>query len=464
VAAATLLPRIGPLAAAPAVPEVRRLAWQDLTPLSGDLSAHGITGATHPTELDRLSALHRQRIREGDLDHLVFYVLQSRAFTSRPAIEPALSASAFVQSLPPDARADYLAGGDVAPARIPDDVSARVSDFLRALDKPGADVRRRYFAELVDTAFPDASSRAGALEREYFRAMRFVYQKEFAARQAAAPGDAVAALYRTRGLSTDTEVEAGFLVSTGIGIAQALDPAWRVRRILVIGPGLDLAPRTGLLEFSEPESYQPWAVLDAVVARGLGTLGELVLVAADINPRVVSHLAAAASHPPRLDLVTGLRDEGATRFTPAFRDYFQALGSGIAAGPVSAVQRASGHLRKTLPVSAGAAQVLRPVALDAVVERLDPGEFDLVVATNVLPYFDDEELTLAIGGVAAMLRPGGIFLHNEARPSLQRLAERAGLPLQQARTAAIVDVAGAPAPLVDGVWVHRKTSDPAAGR
>ena len=44
--------------------------------------------------------------------------------------------------------------------------------------------------------------------------MRFVYQKEFVAQRAARPADAVADLYRSRGLSTDTAVEAGYLVSS----------------------------------------------------------------------------------------------------------------------------------------------------------------------------------------------------------------------------------------------------------
>ena len=99
--------------------------------------------------------------------------------------------------------------------------------------------------------------------------MRFIYQKEFVA-QRARP-DAVAALYRTRGLSTDTAVEAGYVVYNGLGIVQALDPERRIRRVLIVGPGLDLAPRTGLLEAGPPESYQPWAVIDALLALGLVT-------------------------------------------------------------------------------------------------------------------------------------------------------------------------------------------------
>ena len=57
-------------------------------------------------------------------------------------------------------------------------------------------------------------------------------------------------------------------------------------------------------------------------------------------------------------------------------------------------------------------------------ERLGGKPFDLVIATNILPYFDDGELTLAISNIAAMLAPGGVFLHNEARPVVGDLTGR----------------------------------------
>ena len=120
---------------------------------------------------------------------------------------------------------------------------------------------------------PRPRNAKAALVDEYLRVMRFVYEKEFVAQRAPRPADAVADLYRSRGLSTDTAVEAGYLVSIGLGIVKALEPDRRIRRVLIVGPGLDLAPRTGMLEAGPPESYQPWAVIDALVASGLSRLG-----------------------------------------------------------------------------------------------------------------------------------------------------------------------------------------------
>jgi hypothetical protein len=54
-----------------------------------------------------------------------------------------------------------------------------------------------------------------------------------------------------------------------------------------------------------------------------------------------------------------------------------------------------------------------------------------------------------------MLVPGGVFLHNEARPIMGELTAAAGLAFEQSRQAIIATVRGAP-PLGDTVWIHRK--------
>jgi chemotaxis methyl-accepting protein methylase len=45
-------------------------------------------------------------------------------------------------------------------------------------------------------------------------------------------------------------------------------------------------------------------------------------------------------------------------------------------------------------------------------ERPDAEKFDLVIATNILLYYDLFEQSLAVANVADMLKPGGLFLTN----------------------------------------------------
>jgi hypothetical protein len=435
----------------------RPVTWADLpAAIRVRLESAGLSSSSFPGFLDRLNRTHRQRVREGDLDHLVFYMLQSTQFTRQPPIEPALSARALVDALPARDRDAYLRDGGRDGARVPVEVRTRARDLLRALDSRDADARLAYFRALLSAIAPDRGTREAVLAAEYQRVMRFVYEKEFVAQRAARPAEAVAELYRARGLSTDTAVEAGYVVSLGLGVMKSLEPDRRIRRVLIVGPGLDLAPRTGFIEAGPPESYQPWTVIDALLAFGLSRADDLAVVGADINPRVVEHLRRARTAPPTLTLVTGIRESPTLSIAGEYRDYFTRLGRSIGTLDGGTDTDAKGRLRKTLPVGMPAARALTAEPLDVVTESLDGPPFDLVIATNILPYFDDVELMLAMTNVARMLAPGGVFLHNEARPVMRELTAALGMPVEQSRHAIIASVKGAPAPLFDSVWLHRK--------
>jgi hypothetical protein len=382
------------------------------------------------------------------------HLLQSTRFTKLPPISRR-SPRAFVGSLNERTRDAFLRDAHGSP-EISSDVRARASALLRAIDSDDRDPRLMYFRELVSAAFPERRDRDAGLIREYVRVMRFVYEKEFVAQRSAQRAAAVAELYRTRGLSTDTAVEAGFLVHQALGVIRALEPSRRIRRVLIVGPGLDLAPRTSLVEAGPPQSYQPWAVMDALVALGLSGVDDLEVVAADINPRVVQHLIRQRTAPPSLTLVSEIRDSESVTLSADFRQYFAELGKAIGRPAPSGVAASPpGHLHKRIRVDPAAARVLRAEALDVVTERLDGTSFDLIVATNILPYFDDSELALTMVNIASMLASGGTFLHNEARPSMGELTAAVGLPLEHSRHAIIASVRNAP-PLVDNIWLHRK--------
>ena len=338
--------------------QTRRITWEDIAPLRARLEKQGITQAAFPSYVERLRENHARRMHEGDLDHLVFYALQSTHFTKLPPLEPALSAKTLVQALDPAERDGFLRGSAAREPPVPSAVRARIAALIGALDSPSRDPRPfdsaqgrlAYFRALVQATFPDRRGREAALHREYLRAMRFIYQKEFVAQPAGAA--AVAELYRARGLSTDTAVEAGYVVYTGLGIIRALEPDRRIKRVLIVGPGLDLAPRTGLMEAAPPESYQPWAVIDALLGLGLSRAGELHVVAADINPRVVDHLTRSRLNPPVLTLVSEIRESDTVTLSADYRDYFAQLGRAIVDGDPArggAATLAQGHLRKTVP-------------------------------------------------------------------------------------------------------------------
>jgi hypothetical protein len=420
--------------------QTARITWDALTPVHPALQSRGITKASFDGYVEQVQQDDARRVREGDLDHLIFYALQSTRFTRRPPIEPALSAKSLVDS----------------GQQVPPDVRERIADLLKAVDSSSGDPRLTYFRSLVRSTFPNAREREAGLSREYTRVMKFVYDKEFVA-QRAGPA-AVEDLYRSRGLSTDTEVEAGYVVYNGLGILKSLVPGTRIRRVLIVGPGLDLAPRTGFLETSAPQSYQPWAVIDALVSLGLARVDDLSVVGADINPRVVDHLKETHRQPPLLNLVSGIGETSTVHFAQDYLDYFARLGRSI--GEITDApqpKQLAGHQSKVVRVRADAAQTLSAEALDIVTTRLVGAQFDLIVATNILPYFDDTKLMLALSNIQAMLGPGGIFMHNESRPLMVSLTSALGMPFEQSRQVTIASVTGAP-PLADTIWLHRRAT------
>jgi len=448
----------GVLAIEADAPNAQALRWEDLpAPIERRLMAAGLDARAFLAFGEEQERLTQARVRESDLDALIYYALQSVAFTDAPPLEPATSAKAFVERLGADARARFLAH-ELAPIdEVPLDVRGRLASLIPALRHASPGSRLASLRDLIPREMPADQIEAFLLQ-QYVRAARFLYEKEFVAPTRADGIDAIATLYRERALSTDTSVEAGYLVHLGLATIRALDSEQRIRRVLVVGPGLELAPRTGLIELGPPQSYQPYAVLDSLVALGLARLGDVSVLCADVNPRVVDHLQAAKARDVALTLVSGIGDSASTTLQDDYRRYFDGLGRSIgrAMAAPTLPERYRGHLHKSLHIPGETSRAIGATSLDIARQRLAAEPFDLIVATNVLLYLDDVPLTLALASIASMLAPGGVLIHNEARALVADVTIEQHLPVVHARTAQIASVRGAVAPLYDSVYVHVK--------
>ncbi|MDX2029600.1 MAG: CheR family methyltransferase [Blastocatellia bacterium] len=437
----------------------RQIAWEDLpAALRGVFAREGF-GA----RLEGIERATAERERQGEYDHLIFFMLQSERFTRQPRIEPAVSAYEFFEGLSEAERAGYLAaageGSDFRryAGRVSAGVRARMRDLLRAIEGRTEDERLIYFRGFL-------RRRAGAasmenLSAEYARAMRFLYRKEFASRAIAPEQLAayVSSLYRERGHSTDTQIEANFAVHEALASLKAQSPAMRIRRVLIIGPGMDFAPRTDLMDLFGPQSYQPLAVADSLLGLGLAKAGELRIHCVDINDRVVAHLGGlGARRGVTLSLLSGVGDRPDRPLTDDFKDYFRKLGRNIGTEAALAVPgRYETHLKKAVRIRPEIAEMISADRLNIITERYQaPTQYDLVVVTNVFPYFDAPELALALANIAAMLADGGHLIHNELQAVPSSVGAALGIPLRQARTVLIA--ANERLPLFDGIAIHRK--------
>jgi hypothetical protein len=342
-----------------------------------------------------------RRIEEGEWEHAIYYILQSKRFTSLDAIEPAISAR-------------DLHRGD-APNEVPRPVQARMEAFLEA---QSGEERFLYFRRLA------GAGRAAALKRlkiAYLRAMQFLYEKEFVSqgKDGNVRRSYIAGLYQTRAHSTDTNIDASFGVSVGLSALKDLRPRARLERVLLIGPGLDFAPRTGLRDDRPPGSLQPFVLASL--------LPDSKIVCADANPRVVDFLGRFLSS-PQTSLTLDWAVEDAEQ-----REFLSKLGGGKLV--------VSGERKRAVSVR----------RLNILTERFAE-TFDLAVATNVFVYFSDQELILALSGIRAMLRPGGFLLHNDLRASIDGISGSLAMPPIHARMIRLSEKRQ----LYDSVVIHER--------
>jgi len=193
----------------------------------------------------------------------------------------------------------------------------------------------------------------------------------------------------------------------------------RVARVAVIGPGLDFSDKQEGYDFYPPQTIQPLAVQDSLIRLGLSRPDTLHISTFDVSVRVNTHIERA-----------GMRARGGERYlmhlplnanaawTPGFQRYWETVGARIGRPVnVSSPSDAGPMNVRAVSVAPSIVEKVRPFDVNITAQRLSlPGEalFDLVIGTNVFVYYDRLQQALAMTNVAAMLRPGGILLSNNA--------------------------------------------------
>jgi CheR methyltransferase, SAM binding domain len=427
------------------------------------LEAQGVNAGNFSARIGSINEDTERREVRGEYDHLIYFLLQSQTFTQHPRIEPALSSREFVNSLNDGERRKYLAeGSDYLPSNemMPKPARARMMDFIKAIGRQSADERLNYCKSLLSQTTNSSTPVNQHLYAEYARSMKFLYLKEFASRAIKKEQHAayIGSLYRDRGHSTDTQIEANYAVYVALASLKAQLPSTRIRRVLIVGPGLDFAPRTDLIDLFGPQSYQPFAVADALIGLKLADAGHLQIHCVDINQRVVNYLGGLKhSKQLTLSILSGLAETASRPLSGEFKEYFRGLGKSIGIETDLKVPATyDSHLKKALRINPEIGGMISVDRLNIVTERYEPApNYDLIVVTNVFPYFKPDELIFALANIAAMMAEGGYLIHNELQTVPSSFVAPLGLPLQLARTVLIAPGGGAP--LYDGIAIHRKT-------
>ncbi|HJQ23173.1 MAG TPA: class I SAM-dependent methyltransferase [Blastocatellia bacterium] len=362
----------------------------------------------------------RARLNQGDEDSVVNFLLFGTSFTARPRI-----------TLADLARAGQKADSDEA-ARAFELIQARADDLVQAVAS-GADNERVLFARhLFEAKGYDLKSAAAArqMKIDLLKALARVLSEqvgyarllEAARLQGDASNELVvrSQLFKGRGLSSDTSLMPNFAIERSLASlkAKGLLAPQSVRRVAIVGPGLDFTDKQDGYDFYPQQTIQPFAVIDSLRRLGLAKANDLRVVTLDLSPRINEHLtrarARAAGGTPYV--VQLPRDE---RWTAELLAYWSKFGDQIGA-QVAAVKppAALGPLQvRAVSIRPAFVSLISSADVDIVLQHLElaPAErFDLVIATNILVYYDTFEQSLALANIEQMLRPGGLLLSNNA--------------------------------------------------
>lgn len=353
----------------------------------------------------------RARLERGDDDSLVNFWLYGTSFTSRPPV--------VVRAGAPSATFDDI-------------VTGRLEDLLDGVEAPGDNERLQFTGRTLVARNADPAAAGGRdRARRFLRDARQRMMREFADAErtvaSARPGGggalaaANATLFRDRGLSSDTSVISDY------GVHVALETIARqrtlaqdsVRRVAIVGPGLDFTNKTDGYDYYPQQTIQPFALIDALRRLGLAA-ADLRVTTFDINTRVNDHLKNAASRAAsRSGYVVTLPLDGNEVWADAVLNYWRQWGNAIGDEVATVPPPASAGTVKTraIRIHSNVVSSIVPRDFNVVVDRRQSEEserFDLIVATNVLLYYDVFEQALSAANVAAMLRPGGLFVTNTA--------------------------------------------------
>jgi SAM-dependent methyltransferase len=404
------------------IPYEEARAALDATPdaLPADLRGRTSTDieASWGEWVSRHNADIRARLARGDEDSIVNLWQFGTSFTRLPRISER-DLAGLSRRVNPE---DLLIG--------------RLDDFVAALAEPSSNDRLRFARQVLERHGIDVTQPAGqdaariflagiraraiAEHESYRRALRAATDRE----GSDAATSVFATLYRDRGLSSDTSIRVDFALDQAIeaGVADGHLRTGGVRRVAIVGPGLDFTDKAEGYDFYPQQTVQPFAIVDSLLRHGASSSGDLQVTTFDLSPRINHHLESARARAEAgqayvLQLPLD-RDWPGHHWRPIVQEYWQQMGSQIGDNvpPVPLPSDALNVRMRAVGVRPAVVTSIVPRDVNIVLERLEPlapgDRFDLVVATNILVYYDAFEQRLALVNIATMLKPGGSFLTN----------------------------------------------------
>jgi len=375
---------------------MRRIAWLALTIAAGLLARNEAIRYLRGEEIQpafaAFAAAGQRAPQFSDVAEFDGWIRQRDAEIRgriNRGMEDSISALVLTGIAPADA---VNAAGDLTPA-----ARSRVQAFVKGIEEQDRErfVLVREFLSLERVPDEEVRGFTIGIVRRYA-----LEQAGFQKKHATAP-------QRLDGsIGEETSLLAGFAIEDSLANLKSRGAIQApIRRIAVIGPGLDFAGAEG--DTSPPRSIQPFAILDSVLRLGLAKPSDVEIAAFDLNPAVLAHLKMLPAKLRGGRYVLQLPRQAAAGWNAAATAYWQHFGESIGKAPephAIAIKTAARITAEELNIVTQTRDVL-------------PGQgFDLVLATNVFGYYNVLELAMAMTNIAQMMSSGGILLANNPLP------------------------------------------------
>lgn len=384
----------------------------------------------------RRDAEIRRRLIQGDEDTLVNLLLFGTSFTKQPRIT-----GAQVVILAREAVESGVGTSPSAPSAgqpKPEDIlNARINDLTKGLTVPGTNERLLFARQLIVTQkryAPESAAGKEQIKKYLLSSVERVLREQAGYAKALEEAHLLgnpseefyerSKLYRNRGLALDTSLFPSYAIEEALKAMKARGALKEggVRHIAIIGPGLDFTDKQEGYDFYPQQCIQPFAVIDSLLRLGLSPPGDLRVETLDLSPRVNDHLARAKQLAQGgREYVVQLPRNLQVNWQPDAIRYWEHFGDqiGVSGIPVTIPADISDVKVRAVRIKPSVVTKVSPVDLNIVLQRLElapAGRFDLIIATNILVYYDAFEQSLAMSNIKEMLQPGGFLLCNNALP------------------------------------------------
>jgi len=314
----------------------------------------------------------------------------------------------------------------------------RANDLIAALGKPNAPegiAEMRRFVEKQGFSLKTQPERAKL--KKYLLENLARLRDEFLKYRAQTKDERRFQLFQDRGISLDTNLWPDYALDLQFRnmVEKRLLKAGSVRRIAIVGPGLDFANKEAGNDFYPPQTIQPFAVLDSLFRLGVADPATVELYTLDISQEVNVHVERAKKKAMQgrsytVQLPWNTERPMSDEYRTSFIAYWQALGGRIGepVPPIPVPSAAAATQTRALKIRPEIVRKLTALDMNVVYQRLVPSSeqaFDLVIGTNIFVYYGEFEQLLARANVAAMLKPGGYLLSND------KLADKIPLGLDE---------------------------------